>query len=124
MAQAAVVIDLDSDDEVQTVAKDKDKENDGKNEKKSCNPNCINFKCDSGEDMKPAPSFAIAFYGVNMSKKKKKKRHICKSCLDTALDHQEVSFVLHILSDVVKLTSVYFVATGYRYTSAQAITPV
>ncbi|XP_058793331.1 histone-lysine N-methyltransferase eggless isoform X2 [Phymastichus coffea] len=75
----AEVIDLDSDDDVQTVQKDK---------KKSCNTNCINFTCTSGQDMRPAPSFAIAFYGVNTTKKKK-KRHICKICFDIALNHQE-----------------------------------
>ncbi|XP_014205106.1 histone-lysine N-methyltransferase eggless [Copidosoma floridanum] len=76
MAKAAVVIDLDSDDDQSEKGK-----------KKPCNTNCINFKCSSGVDMRPTTSFACSFYGVNMQKKK--KRFICKACLDAALDHQE-----------------------------------
>jgi histone-lysine N-methyltransferase SETDB1 len=55
---------------------------------KVCNSNCINFKCCSGIDMKLAPSFACAFYGV--IDKKKKKRVICKQCFNAALQHQKV----------------------------------
>lgn len=79
MSKEAEIIDLDSDEDV----KDKDKE-----KKKSGNVNCINFKCSSGKDMRPAPSFACSFYAVNMTKKK--KRFICQICLDDALDHQDV----------------------------------
>lgn len=52
------------------------------------NSNCINFKCCSGKDMKPAPSFACSYYGVNIEKKKK-QRVICKQCFDIALNHQK-----------------------------------
>ncbi|KAI4479208.1 hypothetical protein M0804_011347 [Polistes exclamans] len=55
---------------------------------KTCNTNCINFKCNSGIDMKPAPSFACAYYSVNTEKKKKPKV-ICKQCFDIALEHQK-----------------------------------
>jgi len=55
---------------------------------KVCNSNCINFKCYSGIDMKLAPSFACAFYGV--IDKKEKKRVICKQCFNAALQHQKV----------------------------------
>ncbi|XP_011495749.1 PREDICTED: histone-lysine N-methyltransferase eggless [Ceratosolen solmsi marchali] len=77
--QQAEVIQLDSDDDVAMNTKDKDK--------KKGIANCINFKCSSGVDMRPAPSFTCSFFGVNMMKKK--KRFICKVCLDIALDHQE-----------------------------------
>ncbi|XP_012219332.1 histone-lysine N-methyltransferase eggless [Linepithema humile] len=50
---------------------------------------CINFKCRSGVNMKLAPSFACAYYGVTIEKKKKKKRMICKECFYTALQHQK-----------------------------------
>lgn len=53
---------------------------------KACNSNCVNFKCRSGIDIKIAPSFASAFYGVSIEKKK--KRVICKECFDAALQHQ------------------------------------
>ncbi|XP_011144404.1 histone-lysine N-methyltransferase eggless isoform X2 [Harpegnathos saltator] len=59
-----------------------------KNKSKVCNSNCINFKCESGVDMIPAPSFACAYYGVT-NDKKKKKRVICKKCFSTALQHQQ-----------------------------------
>ena len=79
-AQETEVINLDSDDDDVTTK--------NKSKKKTCNSNCINFKCTSGLNMRPAPSFACSFYGVNMAKKK--KRHICESCLENALNHQEV----------------------------------
>ncbi|XP_050588559.1 histone-lysine N-methyltransferase eggless isoform X2 [Bombus affinis] len=52
-----------------------------------CNSNCVNFECSSGVDMKLAPSFACAFYGVNTEKKK--KRMICTKCFIVALEHQK-----------------------------------
>lgn len=55
---------------------------------KVCNSNCINFKCRSGLNMIIAPSFACAFYGVSIEKKK--KRVICKECFDAAMQHQRV----------------------------------
>lgn len=55
---------------------------------KICNTNCINFQCSSGFDMKLAPSFACAFYGVNTEKKK--MRMICRQCFNAALEHQKV----------------------------------
>ncbi|XP_001603698.1 histone-lysine N-methyltransferase SETDB1 [Nasonia vitripennis] len=81
MAKEAEVIDLDSDEDVKDVK-------DVKERRKPGNVNCINFKCTSGESMKPAPSFACSFYSVNMTKKK--KRFICQVCLDDALDHQDI----------------------------------
>lgn len=53
-----------------------------------CNSNCVNFECSSGVDMKLAPSFACAFYGVNTEKKK--ERMICTKCFIVALEHQKV----------------------------------
>lgn len=76
------IIELVSDDETQG---DKVKRNSGS---KICKSNCINFQCSSGMDMKSAPLFACAFYGVNAEKKKERK--ICKICFDAALDHQKV----------------------------------
>lgn len=76
------VIELVSDDE---ASEDNFKEN---KSPKICNSNCINFKCTSGVDMKIAPSFACAYYGVNTEKKK--KRVICKKCFEAALEHQKV----------------------------------
>ncbi|KAL2725053.1 histone-lysine N-methyltransferase eggless-like [Vespula squamosa] len=55
---------------------------------KTCNNNCINFKCNSGVDMKPAPSFACAYYGINTEKRKRPKV-ICKQCFNMALEHQK-----------------------------------
>lgn len=75
----AEIIDLDSDDE---------NEKNNKEKKKPTNINCINFKCSSGVDMRPATSFACSFFGVNTTKQK--KRYICKICLDIFLDHQTV----------------------------------
>ncbi|KAL6259594.1 hypothetical protein P5V15_009511 [Pogonomyrmex californicus] len=77
MAQSMEIIELMSDEE-ETVKKTKSK---------VCNSNCVNFKCSSGVDMRLAPSFACAFYGVSLEKKKK-KRVICKECFDAALKHQ------------------------------------
>ncbi|KAK2580401.1 hypothetical protein KPH14_006152 [Odynerus spinipes] len=76
------VIELVSDEEVS--------DNNIKDSKTSkvCNSTCINFRCYSGKDMKLAPSFACAYYGVN-TEKKKKQRLICKQCFDVALDHQK-----------------------------------
>ncbi|XP_012264079.2 histone-lysine N-methyltransferase SETDB1 [Athalia rosae] len=54
---------------------------------KGCTNNCINFKCKSGVNMKPAPSFACLFYGSTSNKKK--KHQICEECLDVVLNHQE-----------------------------------
>ncbi|XP_076233694.1 SET domain bifurcated histone lysine methyltransferase eggless [Calliopsis andreniformis] len=75
------VIELVSDDD---ASEDNMKEN---KSPKSCNSNCINFQCSSGMDMKSAPLFACAFYGVNTEKKK--ERMICKMCFNAALDHQK-----------------------------------
>ncbi|XP_003700184.1 SET domain bifurcated histone lysine methyltransferase eggless [Megachile rotundata] len=75
------IIELVSDDE---TSEDKVKKNSGSKIYKS---NCINFQCCSGVDMKSAPSFACAFYGVNTEKKKIRK--ICKKCFEAALDHQK-----------------------------------
>lgn len=64
---------------------------------KTCNTNCINFKCNSGVDMKPAPSFACAYYGINTEKRKRPKL-ICKQCFNMALEHQKVyNIILEIL---------------------------
>lgn len=71
-----------SDDE---VSEDNMKEN--KNPK-ICSITCINFQCSSGVDMRLAPSFACAFYGVNAEKKK--ERMICEKCFNAALEHQKV----------------------------------
>jgi hypothetical protein len=90
-SQQAEIIDLDSEDDVAN-SKDKDK--------KKGIANCINFKCSSGVDMKPAPSFTCSFFGVNMMKKK--KRFICKVCLDIALDHQEVLYKFLLMLYSVK----------------------
>lgn len=78
--------------EVIELMSDED-ENTGKSKSKACNSNCVNFKCRSGINMKTAPSFACAFYGVSIEKKK--KRVICKECFDAALQHQRV--ILRIL---------------------------
>lgn len=78
------VIELVSDEE---ATEDNTKEN---KSPKIYNSTCINFQCSSGLDMKVAPSFACAFYGVNTEKKK--KRMICKKCFTASLDHQKVFF--------------------------------
>lgn len=77
------VIELVSDDEA--LEGNTKKEN---RSSKICNTNCINFQCSSGFNMKLAPSFACAFYGVNTEKKK--MRMICKQCFNAALEHQKV----------------------------------
>ncbi|OAD54674.1 Histone-lysine N-methyltransferase eggless [Eufriesea mexicana] len=84
------VIELVSDDE---ISEDNTK---GNKSSKICNTNCINFQCSSGVDMKLAPSFACAFYGVNTEKKK--ERMICRKCFNAALEHQKqlvTAFVDH-----------------------------
>ncbi|XP_076163343.1 SET domain bifurcated histone lysine methyltransferase eggless [Ptiloglossa arizonensis] len=84
------VIELVSDEE---ATEDNTKEN---KSPKIYNSTCINFQCSSGLDMKVAPSFACAFYGVNTEKKK--KRMICKKCFTASLDHQKqlvTAFVDH-----------------------------
>ncbi|XP_012288677.1 histone-lysine N-methyltransferase eggless [Orussus abietinus] len=78
--QETDVIELGSDEEIKK-AKKKDKSS------KPCHSNCINFECRSGVDMVMAPSFACAFYGVNTAKKK--KRLICQTCFNNALEHQQ-----------------------------------
>lgn len=60
---------------------------------KTYNSNCINFRCKSGFDMKPAPSFACAYYGINTDKRKRVKV-ICKQCFNVALEHQKVYNVI------------------------------
>lgn len=77
------VIELMSDEDPSEESGKKDKS-------KTCNTNCINFKCRSGVNMKPAPSFACSYYGITAEKRKKKKRIICKECFDAALEHQKV----------------------------------
>lgn len=80
-AQSMEVIELMSDDDEESTRKTQTS--------KVCNNNCVNFKCHSGKDMMMAPSFACAFYGIRLEKKKK-KRMICKECFDIALRHQKV----------------------------------
>ncbi|KAG5343984.1 SETB1 methyltransferase, partial [Acromyrmex heyeri] len=77
-AQSAEIIELMSDEDEKKTRKTKSK---------GYNSNCVNFKCRSGINMKVAPSFACAFYGVSLEKKK--KRIICKECFDAALQHQK-----------------------------------
>ncbi|XP_018371406.1 PREDICTED: histone-lysine N-methyltransferase SETDB1 isoform X1 [Trachymyrmex cornetzi] len=77
-AQSAEIIELMSDEDEKKTRKTKSK---------GYNSNCVNFKCCSGINMKVAPSFACAFYGVSLEKKK--KRIICKECFDAALQHQK-----------------------------------
>ncbi|KYM98922.1 PREDICTED: histone-lysine N-methyltransferase SETDB1 [Cyphomyrmex costatus] len=77
-AQSAEVIELMSDEDEKKTRKTKSK---------GYNSNCVNFKCRSGVNMKVAPSFACAFYGVLIEKKK--KRIICQECFDVALQHQK-----------------------------------
>ena len=80
------------DTEIIELISDDDSENEKKNDKKlkTCNTNCINFQCTSGLNMKTATTFACTFYGVNITKKK--KRIICEQCLNIAIEHQQVSF--------------------------------
>lgn len=78
---AAEVIELISDEETEDSKKD-DKQ------KKTCNANCINFQCNSGVNMKIAPTFACTFFGANTAKKK--KRLICEKCLNDSIQHQQV----------------------------------
>ncbi|XP_071636747.1 histone-lysine N-methyltransferase eggless isoform X1 [Temnothorax longispinosus] len=78
-AQSMEIIELMSDE-------DEDLQSTKKTKSKGCNSNCVNFKCRSGVNMKAAPSFACAFYGVSLEKKK--NRIICKECFDVALQHQ------------------------------------
>jgi len=78
MAQNMEIIELMSDED----------ENTEKPKSKACNSNCVNFKCRSGINMMVASSFACAFYGVSIEKKK--KRVICKECFEAALQHQRV----------------------------------
>ena len=79
------------DAEIIELISDEETDNEKRNEKKlkTCNTNCINFRCTSGVYMKTAPTFACTFYGVNLAKKKK-KRLICELCLNDALQHQQV----------------------------------
>lgn len=74
--------------EIIELMSDEDEESASKTKSKGCNSNCVNFKCRSGVNMKIAPSFACAFYGVSLEKKK--KRLICQECFDVALQHQKV----------------------------------
>lgn len=88
--QTAEIIELCSDEE--TSGKPDATDN------RSCKTcvNCINFQCSSGVNLKPAPSFACAFYGVNPVKKR--KRMICAKCFNTAMEHQEVQIESPILN--------------------------
>lgn len=79
--QVMEIIELVSDEEQPPTKSKKNKSS------KTCNNNCINFKCKSGLNMRLAPSFACIFYGSASSKKK--KRLICDVCFDVALRHQE-----------------------------------
>lgn len=79
--------------EIIELMSDEDEKSEKKTKSKACNSNCINFKCCSGINMKTAPSFACAFYGVSLEKKK--KRIICQECFDAALVHQRVIFNLY-----------------------------
>lgn len=76
------IIELVSDDEQPAEKSRKSKS------PKSGSNNCINFKCNSGSNMKLAPSFACVFYGSAPTKKK--MRYICEACFDAAIRHQEV----------------------------------
>lgn len=60
------IIELDCEEDMSTQKS----KNADRNSKKIMST-CINFKCISGIDMKKAPSFACAYYGVNSVKKKK-----------------------------------------------------
>ncbi|XP_032664339.1 histone-lysine N-methyltransferase SETDB1 [Odontomachus brunneus] len=75
--------------EIIELVSDEDQSDEGakKSKPKAFSSNCINFKCKSGIAMKPAPSFACAYFGV--TDKKKKKREICRECFGTALKHQQ-----------------------------------
>ncbi|XP_012530724.1 histone-lysine N-methyltransferase eggless isoform X2 [Monomorium pharaonis] len=73
--------------EVIELMSDEDEKSSRKAKSKVYNSNCVNFKCTSGINMKVAPSFACAFYGVSLEKKK--KRIICQECFDAALEHQK-----------------------------------
>ncbi|KAK0175942.1 hypothetical protein PV328_000131 [Microctonus aethiopoides] len=77
------IIELDCEEDMST----RKSKNADRNSKKIMST-CINFKCISGIDMKKAPSFACAYYGVNSVKKK--KRFICQKCFDAAIEHQEM----------------------------------
>ncbi|XP_024937729.1 histone-lysine N-methyltransferase eggless isoform X2 [Cephus cinctus] len=77
------VIELDSDEgEIQIR-----NENLKRKDIAPCHGNCINFVCTSGLNMKIAPSFACAYYGVNRCKKK--KRLICEKCFEDSITHQQ-----------------------------------
>lgn len=80
-----------------------DDEENSNNVKSKVYNSCINFKCRSGINMKLAPSFACAYYGVTNEKKKKKKRMICKECFYTALRHQKV-----ILINFLKINNIAY----------------
>ncbi|XP_043284861.1 histone-lysine N-methyltransferase eggless [Venturia canescens] len=87
------IIDLDSDEGSSSTTKNN-------KPAKTCS-NCINFKCSSGLDLKTAPSFACAYYGINLAKKR--KRLICQKCFDKAMEHQEkLATALHNKTPILK----------------------
>lgn len=89
--------------EVIEVMSDDEKTN--KKKSKSCNSDCINFKCKSGVNLKPASSFACAYYGITKEKKQKKRRVICQECFYLALQHQQVTYSLKMwkrLNNILK----------------------
>lgn len=103
--------------EIIELMSDEDEKSKKKTRSKVCNSNCVNFKCRSGINMTVAPSFACAFYGVSLEKKK--KRIICKECFDVALKHQKVIFshiarinITKCIKSDINIIIVSFVAIG------------
>lgn len=54
--------------------------------KKKIENNCLNLKCQSGEDLASAPMFVISYYGCKL---KKGKYEVCAVCFDDAMDHYQ-----------------------------------
>lgn len=84
---------------IELVSDDEDSAKSSKSKSSALSSQCINFKCKSGKDMIPSPSFALAFYGANTVKKK--KRRICKVCFEEALEYQKVISQIELINNTI-----------------------
>ncbi|KAK3912030.1 Histone-lysine N-methyltransferase eggless [Frankliniella fusca] len=55
--------------------------------KKKIENNCLNLKCQFGEDLTSAPKFVVSFYGCNLNKG---KYEVCAHCFEAAVTHHQV----------------------------------
>lgn len=56
--------------------------------KKSCNTKCINYACNSGEEMLEAPGLCLQYFRVKNTTENK-RREVCKECYMMAMEHYD-----------------------------------